>query len=184
MEIHLCDAFRTRSDLTYDFLKEALNRAGITPQDTAVDGADRLIHKNQLKNKLNPHYWDLYDATMADLAARCRAADVPLLVVIVPRVGKADAPLARAEPVARLKAINERLGLPVYDLTAAYDRYDPSDLEIAAWDDHPNALGHQRLFLGLARSLAADPERYHLLFPHAADPPAAVIARLKKDEPK
>ena len=42
----------------------------------------------------------------------------------------------------------------------------------------------QRLFLGLARSLAADPERYHLLFPHAAEPPAAVIARLKKDEPK
>jgi hypothetical protein len=92
---------------------------------------------------------------------------VPLLVVIVPRVGKADAPSARAEPVARLKAIASHHALPIYDLTESYDRYDPASLEIAAWDDHPNALGHHRLFLALGRCLVRDEARYSLLFPTA-----------------
>src|SRR5208282_6598316 len=82
-----------------------------------------------------------------------------------PRVGKADAPLARAESVVRLKAIAGHHALPIYDLSDSFDRYDPASLEIAAWDDHPNSLGHRRLFLALARSLAADAELYRLLFP-------------------
>ena len=76
-------------------------------------------------------------------------------------------PLARAEPVARLKAIAGHHALPVYDLSDTFDRFDPASLEIAAWDDHPNALGHRRLFLALARSLVKDEPRYRLLFPEA-----------------
>jgi hypothetical protein len=105
--------------------------------------------------------------------------------VIIPRVGKADAPLARAESVARLKAIAGHHALPVYDLSDSFDRYDPASLEIAAWDDHPNALGHRRLFLALARSLVKDEARYQLLFPSAGtgketrttvDPPQSASA--------
>ena len=75
--------------------------------------------------------------------------------------------LARAESVARLKAIAGHHALPIYDLSDTFDRYDPASLEIAAWDDHPNALGHRRLFLALARSLVKDEPRYRLLFPEA-----------------
>jgi hypothetical protein len=42
-------------------------------------------------------------------------------------------------------------------------------IEIAAWDDHPNALGHHRLFLALGRSLAKDEARYRLLFPELSE---------------
>ncbi|WP_165226841.1 SGNH/GDSL hydrolase family protein [Aquisphaera insulae] len=175
MEIHLCDALRTRSDLTYDFVRQTLDEAGVTPDELAVEG-DRLIYKDAIKAKVQPRYWDLYDRTLERLAAECRGAGVPLLVVIVPRVGKADAPSARAEPVARLKALAAHHALPAYDLTASFDRYDPASLEIAAWDDHPNALGHRRLFLALARSLAGDPDRYRLLFPAAGQRPAGGAA--------
>ena len=41
---------------------------------------------------------------------------------------------------------------------------DPAKLEIAAWDDHPNVVGHHRLFLALARALVKDHEVYQLLF--------------------
>lgn len=165
MEIHLCDAFRNGADLTYDFLKSILDRAGIDRQFVQVDAEGRLVNKEQIKERLQPHYWELYDATLGELAAECRSAGVPVVVVIIPRVGKADAPKARAEPVSRLKAIAGHHALPVLDLTDTYDRFDPSTLEIAAWDDHPNALGHHRLFLALARNLAGDEASYRLLFP-------------------
>ncbi len=56
--------------------------------------------------------------------------------------------------------------LPVYDLSDTFDRFDPASLEIAAWDDHPNALGHRRLFLALARSLVKDQTTLPLAIPH------------------
>jgi hypothetical protein len=168
-EIHLCDAIKNRADLTFDFLERALERFGVNPADREVDAQGRLVHKNELKAKLGPHYWELYDETIGALAGDCRVAGVPLLMVIIPRVGKADAPASRAEPVAHLKAIAAHHAVPIYDLTDSFDRFDPASLEIAAWDDHPNALGHQRLFLALGRALAGDEARYRLLFP---EPPA------------
>jgi hypothetical protein len=165
MEIHLCDAFRTGADLTYDFLRSMLDRAGIDSQELRVDSEGKLVYKDQIKAKLRSHYWELYDATLGELAAECRAASIPVVVVIIPRVGKADAPSTRAEPVSRLKAIAGHHALPVIDLSDTYDRFDPASIEIAAWDDHPNALGHHRLFLALARNLTRDETSYRRLFP-------------------
>jgi hypothetical protein len=183
MEIHLCDALRNRADLTYDFLRAALDRAGIGPEDLQVDTEGRLVSKEQIKEKLRPLYWELYDASLGELAAVCRAAGVPAVVVIIPRVGKADAPAERAEPVSRLRAIAGHHALPVFDLSDTYDRFDPASLEIAAWDDHPNALGHYRLFLALARNLIRDEASYRRLFPDAKPvgdmpliPPAHALA--------
>jgi hypothetical protein len=79
-------------------------------------------------------------------------------------VGKADAPTLRAEPVARLKAVAAHQGVTVFDLSDTFDQIDPVKLEIAAWDDHPNVIGHHRLFLALARALVKDHEVYRLLF--------------------
>jgi hypothetical protein len=179
MEIHLCDLLKNRADLTYDFLKQALARLGFGPADAEVDDQGRLIHKNQIKAKLSPYYWELYDEALGALAGECRTSGIPLVIVIVPRAGKADAPSARAEPVARLKAIAGHHALSIYDLTDSFDRYDPVTIEIAAWDDHPNALGHHRLFLALGRSLAKDEARYRLLFPEPSEsgPMADVPAR-------
>jgi hypothetical protein len=167
MEIHLCDALRNRVDLTYDFLRAMLDRVGIDPRDVRVDDEGRLISKDQIKEKLRPLYWELYDATLGELAVRCRAAGIPVVVVIIPRVGKADAPAERAEPVSLLKSIAGHHALPVFDLSDTYDRFDPARLEIAAWDDHPNALGHHRLFLALARNAISDEATYRRLFPDA-----------------
>jgi hypothetical protein len=85
--------------------------------------------------------------------------------VIIPRVGKADAPEARAEAVARLRGIAAHHAIPLFDLSGTFDGQDPSLFEIAAWDDHPNALGHRRLFLALSRRLVDDPALYQTLFP-------------------
>lgn len=165
MEIHLCDLLRARVDLKYDFLRETMAQAKITDDDLALDETGKLIFKERIKAKLEPFYWSIYDSTIRTLARECRADGTTLAFVIIPRVGKADAPDARAEPVARLKAIAAHHGLEVFDLSDTFDRFDPAVLEIAAWDDHPNSLGHQRLFLSLARAMAKDRATYRLLFP-------------------
>ena len=165
MEIHLCDILRKNVDLKYGFISQAFMRAAIDKDDVRLDRVGDLLNKDRLKKKLRPHYWWLYDVTLGAIAAECRTADVPLVMVIIPRVGKADTPPHRAEPVARLRAIASHHGLTVFDLSATFDRLDAAKLEIAAWDDHPNAMGHHRLFLSLARALVKDQEVYQLLFP-------------------
>ncbi len=170
MEIHLCDMLRRNVNLKYDFLWAAIDSAGIVHDDVRIDWEGRIINKDRLKSKLRPFYWELYDITLGAIAAECRGAGVPLVMVVIPRVGKADAPGVRAEPVARIKAIAGHQGVPVFDLSDTFDRFDPASLEIAAWDDHPNGVGHRRLFLALARAIVNDQEVYHLLFgPQARD---------------
>src|SRR5262249_32795952 len=145
MEIHLCDMLRKRVDLKYDFVREAVGRTGLVADDVRVDRDGLLIHKQRLKQKLKSSYWGLYDATRGAIVAGCGSGGVPLAMVIIPRVGSQDAPELRAEPVARLKALAAHHAITAFDLRDAFDRDDPAALEIAAWDDHPNATGHERL---------------------------------------
>ncbi len=165
-EIHLCDLFRGHSDLGYDFVRDAVASAGLTAEELRTDAEDKLIHKDVVKRKLRPRYWPLYDATLGALAAECRSEGVALACVIIPRVGKADAPDARRESIARFKGIAAHHALPLVDLSGTFDGADPARFMVAAWDDHPNALGHRLLFGGLSRALLDDPELSQLLFHH------------------
>jgi hypothetical protein len=176
MEIHLCDMLRKNVDLTYRFLQETTALAAVDDDDVRVDPEGRMPNKDRLKNKLRPYYWRLYDTTLGAIAAECRSVNVPLVMVVIPRVGKADAPSTRAEPVARLKAIAAHHGLTVFDLSNTFDQIDPATLEIAAWDDHPNARGHRSLFLALARAVARDQELCQLLFSPTAGSRVSPVA--------
>jgi hypothetical protein len=164
-EIHLCDLFRAHSDLEYDFVRAEFVRAGLTEEDVRTDAEDRLLHKEAVKRKLRPRYWPLYDATLGELAADCRSDGSALACVIIPRVGRADAPAARAESVARLRGIAAHHAVPLFDLSGTFDGQDPALFELASWDDHPNALGHRRLFLALSRALVDDADLYQTMFP-------------------
>jgi len=177
MEIHLCDLFRARADLHLDFLRQAVAAAGLTGDDLQLDPDSKLVHKERVKGKLRPYYWPIYDATLGALAADCRSEGIALTAVIIPRVGKADAPDQRAEAVARLQGIAAHHAIPLIDLSGTFDGQDPAQFEIATWDDHPNVLGHRRLFLALGRALVTDQALYPLLFPPgstAAGTPAPV----------
>jgi hypothetical protein len=165
LEIHLLDMLSKGVDLKYDFLRQVVADAGITDGDLARMRDGQKANKSRVKTKLDPYHWRLYDETMGQLAADCRAAGLPLVMVIIPRVGQADQPAARADKVARLRAIAAHHAIKVYDLSGTFDRFDPASLEAAAWDDHPNATGHYRLFLALAHAIAEDHAIYRWLFP-------------------
>ncbi len=163
MEIHLCDLIRQRVDLKYDFVREAVASCGLTDDDVRLDDQGMLVNKPTLKRKLRPSYWWLYDQSLSAIAAECRSADVPLAMIIIPRVGPEDAPSARAEPVARLSAMAAHHAIPTLNLSGTFDRDDPSELAVADGDDHPNAVGHERLFEALTQAIAADPRLSQLI---------------------
>lgn len=168
-EIHLCDLYSDGvKDLRYGFLRRIVAESGLTEADFRRDADGRLLSKEPIKHKLRPRFWSIYDGVLGTLAADCRSEGRLLACVIVPRVGSADAPDARAETIARLRGIAAHHAVPLFDLCATFDNMDPSQLEIAAWDDHPNAEGHRRLFLALARHLVKDSTFYETLFPLAA----------------
>jgi hypothetical protein len=165
IEIYLCDLLQSNVDVHYEFFRAALAEARINAGALRREPDGKLAEKLTIKTKLRPRYWEFYDQTIGLLADDCRSLGVPLVCLIIPRVGKADSPELRAEPVARLRGITAHYEVPLFDLTGAFDNDDPAKLEIAAWDDHPNARGHSRLFHALARELTHDQTLYSTLFP-------------------
>ena len=170
LQIHLVGLLQDRVDLKHDFVRRAVAGAGIADGDLTLDPEGVLQNKNQIKAKLEPALWPLGEAAVARLAEDCRSAGVPLALLIIPRASELDGPESRGPDVARFRALASRLGLPIADLSATFDDHDPSALEIAAWDDHPNALGHRLLFLALGRQIVEDAPLYRLIFD--ADPSA------------
>ena len=170
LEIHLCGLLQGKVDPTYDFLRRAIADARLEPGDLRRDAKGELVRKEAVKAKLKLVLWPAISAAFGTIAEDCRLAGLPMACLILPRVGRADAPGTRDRGVALYRGIAERHGVPVLDLSGSFDAADPAALEIAAWDDHPNALGHKILFLALARALVRDPSLYRTIFD--ADLPA------------
>jgi hypothetical protein len=164
LELHLANVLRDRIDPPDRFVTEAFARAGITNADLARDADEELIRRETVKKKLGAVLWPMIDQTLAALRAECDRIGAPLVYQIVPRVGKADAPDVRAEPVARHRRIAASHADWTVDLTPTFDDIDQTKLEISPWDDHPNARGHQLLFEALAHAIADDPSLYWTIF--------------------
>lgn len=163
-QIHLCEVLQHRADPTYDFIRQALDRAGLSEDDLQVDASGQLRNKARVKDKLAPVIWSLGDGALGTLASDCRAAGSRVVCLIVPRASLSDTPEGRAAGVARHRAIASRHAVHVIDLSPSFDEEDLGDVELAPWDDHPNAAGHRLLFLSLAQALLDDPRLERLLF--------------------
>ncbi len=192
LQIHLVGLLQGGIDLKYDFARQVLAAAGIDPAAEAVAPAaaadgDGKARKDRLKVAVEPLLWDLNAAAIGHLAGACRSAGIGLAMVIIPRATEADGPASRGPDVARIRAIGAGQGVPVADLTASFDDQDRRHVEIAPWDDHPNALGHRLLFLELGRSIVADAPLYRLLFdaePPPSDAPGLGPAAADRTGPK
>ncbi len=156
LEIHLCDMLQNRVDLTYDFLREEIQKAGFRERDLRLNSQNRLCEKNAIKAKLRPRYWPIYEKSLETLARECRSLGIPLASMIIPRAGECSSQQRRASVVTQLHSLLSRHCDIVLDLSDSFDGISPSKLEISSSDDHPNALGHDRLAKSLARALTAE----------------------------
>jgi hypothetical protein len=111
---------------------QVLARAGVKPFGSP----------DEYKRALRPCHWDILAGVYRAMVDDCRAHGVPIVWVLVPRVGR-----KRDEDDQRsLKRIAVGAGFShVVDVSDAYDGIDPSKLAISTGDFHPNAYGHAHL---------------------------------------
>jgi hypothetical protein len=132
--------------------KQAIERAGVNRDGSPDD----------YKRALRPRHRDILEGVYRAMAADCERRDVPIIWVLVPRVGRpGDAAEHRA-----LKDAARAAGLSrIVDVTDAYDGIDPAGLAVDADDFHPNALGHERLAKRLDAEMSELPELRELWTP-------------------
>jgi len=123
----------------------ALVKAGVEPYGSPDD----------YKRALRPKHWDILAGVYQTMAADCRARGLPILWVLVPRVGRKN---ARADQQALVQTALAAGFSRVIDVTDAFDGLDPSRLAIEPDDFHPNASGHARLARRLDSALSELPE--------------------------
>jgi lysophospholipase L1-like esterase len=148
--------------------REALAAAGVEP----------LWNPERYKRALQPHHWELLAGVFRTMVAECHARGVPIVWVLVPRVGRTTDPAGHRAllQLARSVGFNQ-----VIDVTDAFDGLDPVRLAVEADDFHPNALGHAHLARRLDDALGALPELAHLWYPNAGPsgpvPPRDTVLR-------
>lgn len=136
--------------------RDALNRAGARPGGTM----------ETYKHVLRPYRWEFAAGVFRTAAAECRKRKVPIILVMIPRVGKAAEP----EELRGLIALARDAGFSaVIDLSDAYNGRDPSTLAVGPHDYHPNAEGHALLARRLDEALQQLSPSLPLPFPTGGD---------------
>jgi hypothetical protein len=123
----------------------ALVNAGVEPHGSPDD----------YKRELRPRHWEILAGVYQTMAADCRARGIPILWVLVPRVGRKH---DEFDQRILLKTARAAGFSHVIDVTDAYDALDSSRLAIGPDDFHPNASGHARLARRLDSALRDLPE--------------------------
>ena len=141
---HIASVVRSRTDLKYDFLKQIVQEAGVTPNLT-----EALINARLGRYRVPVLHWAL-----DQMQAHARRQGVPLVVLLVPTPDDAELQIEQFSDVKQMLAARS---IPTIDLLETYvdlDNLDPVRVSVA--DRHPNEEGHRMLFDALVRKLEAD----------------------------
>lgn len=145
-------------DVPLDFVREALGRSGVDPDDSPEE-----FHR-----KFRPYLKPTLDRTFEAWASGAKRIGVPFTVVILPR---ADSKTESPGLFRLYRDMSDRHALRYCDLSAAFDRLELDDYRIGPWDHHPNALGHRLIFARLLDALLADPD--FMASARGSSPPAS-----------
>jgi hypothetical protein len=128
---NLIERIKAGVEIPFGFVKEIVQKAGIT-QDTSASDA---------KRRLQPYGDELvvwaYEQIMADSE---RQGILPIWILL-PRIVGVD----EAEESVHAIQLAQDAGFIVLDLQDVYGTEDIEVIRLESWDWHPNALGHQMI---------------------------------------
>ena len=116
---------------------------------------ERLGSPDDYKRALRPRHWEILAGVYQTMIADCQRAGVPIIWVLIPRVGR---PSDRPDQRSLLRAAKIAGFTRIIDVSNAYDGLDPAGLSIEPDDFHPNPIAHERLAQWLDRSVGDLPE--------------------------
>ena len=149
-EQHLRHVIREKTEVPFDFVREALAKSRVDNDDSP----------DEFHRKFSPHLKPLLDRTFQGWADEANRIGAPLTVVILPR---ADSKTESPGLFQLFRDLADRHELPYVDLTNAFDRLELDEYRIAPWDHHPNAFGHRLIFARFRDALLGDDDFQNLL---------------------
>jgi len=138
---HLARLARSGAEIPHPFLREIVAAAGVTPE-TASAVAER---------RLQPFGNGALIWTYQKVAETCRRNGILPVWIFLP-LPHEHLPLELVQAQQRLA---EEAGFVTVDLNGVYDRFDRKTIQVADWDYHPNAVGHQAVADRLFDELSA-----------------------------
>jgi hypothetical protein len=135
---NLAGAFLRDTTIPYDYLNGVIAEAGVTRNMTQTE-AERL---------LRPYATEINSWAYGEIQRIAQERGIVALWAFMPT------PEALSfENIQRLIDTAENAGFVTFDLSHAYGERDLDSLAVAAWDKHPNALGHRLLANALYQAM-------------------------------
>jgi hypothetical protein len=103
------------------------------------------------ERRLAPYWRQLVEWAYEGIAERCRQEGIRAVFVYLPGASSS----AYDKDGAEMRELARKAGFTVIDLENAYGGSPPESVEVAPWDSHPNALGHQMIARALYPALIA-----------------------------
>jgi D-alanyl-lipoteichoic acid acyltransferase DltB (MBOAT superfamily) len=124
-------ANRGADKLPFDYLRSVAERAGVNGD----------MPMSVRRNRLDPFSEEVLRWSYERIVATCQEHGIQPLWVYLPVTRH---PLAEEDPEYKARvAMAESIGFATMSLDDAYGGHPEKEVVLAAWDDHPNVLGHQ-----------------------------------------
>ncbi|MDH3947348.1 MAG: hypothetical protein OEU74_00140 [Gammaproteobacteria bacterium] len=116
-------------DVPYPFIQSVIDRAGVSSE----------MSRFEIEKRLLPYADELLADTYQAIVNICLENEIVPVWVFMPITNERleDADIAGHVATARTA------GFLVLSLRDVYEDYEPDELYVAAWDDHPNTLAHK-----------------------------------------
>jgi GDSL-like Lipase/Acylhydrolase family len=121
----------------------------------AARGVPRGLSVEGYRAVLKPYRREVLEGVYRSAVNECRAKGVPILWVLIPRVGKPIDPEERVKLVETARSAGFDA---IIDVADAYGAGNPHSLAVSPHDFHPNAEGHARIARALEAALVEQPE--------------------------
>lgn len=140
---NLSMAIRAGIDIPFDFVQQIVDELQLT-----ASSSDEEIRQN-----LTPYADRIQTWAEQRLVEKIAELGAEPVCVVLPRV--------QSRPDQQVAEMRQRVavesGCSTINLVDVYDGYNERDLQLAAWDKHPNALGHELIAARLYKELVARP---------------------------
>ncbi len=138
---HIHAALQRRLPIPFAFVREAVNRTGVSPVDTFEAFQRKFAGESER----------MFEDVYAGWGAEARRMGVPLTLVILPRADSKD---KSPRLHRKILSLAERNGLDYLDVSDAFDALDVDEFRISEWDKHPSARGHRAIFEAIRDALS------------------------------
>ena len=131
-------------------------------------GAKSDMTKDEIRALLDPYAEDLLAWSFGEMAATSRANGIEPVALMMPTTRELDG--IDPEWKGILTRITQEAGFTLIDMEGAYGDVEELDVALAAYDQHPNVLGHRLLARRLSEEMESRPELFSLRTPAAEAP--------------